>query len=111
MSEPLKVAVVGVGRMGVIHALHVHELAQETGRCTLAAIVDTDVERARTYRAHIGSNAPVLGSIDELIRSGLCNAAVVVTPTDRHRDDAAQLITAGLRILLEKPLTGDLETD
>jgi myo-inositol 2-dehydrogenase/D-chiro-inositol 1-dehydrogenase len=111
MSEALRVAVVGVGRMGVIHALHVHELARETGQCAVAALVDSDIDRARRYAAHIGSDAPALGSIDELIRSGLCDAAVIVTPTDRHRDHAAQLTAAGLRVLLEKPLTGAIETD
>ncbi len=29
MAEPLRIAVAGVGRMGAIHALHVHELTQE----------------------------------------------------------------------------------
>jgi myo-inositol 2-dehydrogenase/D-chiro-inositol 1-dehydrogenase len=111
MPEPLKVAVVGVGRMGVIHALHVHELAQETGSCALAALVDADVERARRCAASLGADVPIFGSIDELIKARLCNAAVVVTPTDSHREHATQLIAAGYRVLLEKPLTGELETD
>jgi myo-inositol 2-dehydrogenase/D-chiro-inositol 1-dehydrogenase len=111
MSEPLKIAVVGAGRMGVIHALHVHELAQEGGECALAALVDVNTERARRLAADIGRDVPVFGSIDELIRAGVCHASVIVTPTDNHREHAAQLILAGHRVLLEKPLTGSLETD
>lgn len=111
MSEPINVAVVGIGRMGSIHALHVHELAQQTGQCVLAALVDADVERARRYASRLGCSAPVFASIDELVDARLCNASVVVTPTESHRDHAAQLIAAGHRVLLEKPLTGAVDTD
>ena len=97
--------------MGPIHALHVHELSQETGQCRLAALVDADIERARHRAATLGSQAIALASIDELIRSGLAEASVIVTPTGSHRAHAAQLIGAGQRVLLEKPLTGALETD
>ena len=48
MPEKLKVAVAGVGRMGPIHALHVVELARETGNCSLAALVDLIVEETVT---------------------------------------------------------------
>ena len=39
-QPPLNLAVAGLGRMGVIHALHVLELERETGTCKLAALVD-----------------------------------------------------------------------
>ena len=111
MSEPLKVAVAGIGRMGVIHALHVHELAQETGSCTLAALADVDVERARRFAAEIGRDVPVFGSVEELAESGVSRHTVIVTPTDNHREHAAKLIASGHRVLVEKPLTGTLEGD
>jgi myo-inositol 2-dehydrogenase/D-chiro-inositol 1-dehydrogenase len=96
--------------MGQVHALHVHELAQE-GRCVVAALVDADPERARRFADEYGCNAPVLASIDELAASGLAEATVVVTPTDLHREHASRLIAAGQRVLLEKPLTGTLSGD
>lgn len=111
MSEILKVAVAGIGRMGVIHALHVHELAQETGNCELAALVDRDLEAARRYASEIGSGAPVFGSLEEYAKAGVCDATVIVTPTASHREHASTLIAAGHRVLLEKPLTGAIETD
>lgn len=111
MSEPLRVAVVGVGRMGVIHALHVHELAKETGSCRLAAIVDADIGRARRAAEDIGADAPVFSSIPDLLASGAAQASVIATPTDKHREHARQLIAGGQRVLLEKPLTGTLEGD
>jgi myo-inositol 2-dehydrogenase/D-chiro-inositol 1-dehydrogenase len=111
MSEKLKVAVAGVGRMGPIHALHVHELAQERGNCALAALVDMNVDRARTVAADIGCDAKIFASVEDLLKAGASDATVVVTPTGCHREHAAALVGAGQRVLMEKPLTGTLEGD
>ncbi len=97
--------------MGPIHALHVHELAKDTGTCVLAALVDRDVERVRRWASQHGSDAAIFGSVDELAQSGVAEATVIVTPTENHREHAAKLIAAGQRVLLEKPLTGTLEGD
>jgi myo-inositol 2-dehydrogenase/D-chiro-inositol 1-dehydrogenase len=111
MSKKLNVAVAGVGRMGPIHALHVHELAQENGNCALSALVDMNVDRARSVASDIGCNAQVFSSAEELVKAGIADASVIVTPTDTHRQLAATLIAGGQRVLLEKPLTGTLEGD
>jgi myo-inositol 2-dehydrogenase/D-chiro-inositol 1-dehydrogenase len=111
MPSPLKIAVAGLGRMGQIHALHVVELARETGSCELVALADGDVERIGRFAGEHALKVPLFASVEELAKSGLCSATVVVTPTDKHREHAATLIRAGHRVLLEKPLTGTLEGD
>jgi myo-inositol 2-dehydrogenase / D-chiro-inositol 1-dehydrogenase len=111
MSTPLKVAVIGLGRMGTVHAIHLHELARETRQCTLTALVDIDGERARRFSAEIGLQAPIFQSVEELAKAGICDATVIVTPTENHREHAATMMAAGSRVLLEKPLTGTLEAD
>src|SRR4051794_27709951 len=111
MSEPLKVAVAGLGRMGTVHALHLHELACETRECELAALVDADIGRARRFSTEIGIQVPIFPSIGELAQADVCDAAVIVTPTENHQKHAAAMVTAGSRVLLEKPLTGTLEGD
>jgi myo-inositol 2-dehydrogenase / D-chiro-inositol 1-dehydrogenase len=111
MSEPLKVAVAGLGRIGTVHALHVHELARDTQQCELAAVADMDAERARRFTEDAGRRIPIFPSLDELAKAGICDATVIATPTDDHREHAATLISAGHRVLLEKPLTGSLEAD
>lgn len=111
MSE-LPIAVAGLGRMGVIHALHVHELAQEGGTCRLAALVDKEPERARRFLESAGgSSVPIFSSVQELADARVCESTIVVTPTDNHREAAETLVAAGHRVLLEKPLTGTLAGD
>ena len=97
--------------MGSVHALHLHELARDTQTCELAGIADLDTARARHFCDEIGIRVPVFVTVDELADAGVCNATVIVTPTNNHREHAARLIAAGHRVLLEKPLTGTLETD
>jgi myo-inositol 2-dehydrogenase/D-chiro-inositol 1-dehydrogenase len=111
MAEPLKIAVAGVGRMGAVHALHVHELARERQTCQLAAIADPDTERVTGFLSAVGLDVPIFRDVDALAKSHICDAAVVATPTDQHREHATALISEGYRVLLEKPLTNTLEDD
>lgn len=97
--------------MGPIHALHAHEIGKETGSCVLSAIVDAQIDRARRVAADLGGNIAVFPSIQDLISSKASQASIVVTPTDNHREHAAQLVAGGQRVLLEKPLTGTLHGD
>jgi myo-inositol 2-dehydrogenase/D-chiro-inositol 1-dehydrogenase len=106
----MKLALVGLGRMGWIHARNAVEL-QRSGACELAALVDIDLEKARRFAARYELKCPVYGSVEELAGAGVCQATFVVTPTDWHRSHAATLVKAGHRVLLEKPLTGTLEGD
>jgi myo-inositol 2-dehydrogenase/D-chiro-inositol 1-dehydrogenase len=111
MTEALKIAVAGLGRMGAIHALHVHELARDTQACQLVALAEPESDRARRFLTNIGCDVPLFPSVEALAKSGICDAAVIVTPTENHREHASALISAGFRVLLEKPLTGTVEAD
>ena len=111
MSQPLKLAVAGLGRMGQIHALHVHELMHETGACQLTALAEINPDRASCFMNEIGHEVPVFSSIEELARAGVSEATVLVTPTNMHREHAAILVASGQRVMVEKPLTGTLEGD
>jgi predicted dehydrogenase len=111
MPKPLRIALAGLGRMGAIHALHVQEIARELGSCELAALADLDTDRAHRVARDIGCDVPVFSSIEDLARAEVCNATVIVTPTENHYAHARLMIQAGHRVLLEKPLTGRIETD
>jgi len=110
MPPELRLAVVGLGRIGKIHALHAHRLGG-SGQARLAALVDPDLPRAQALAAKLGGDVAVFPSVEELTLARAADAAVVSTPTGMHRQHAQTLIDAGLRVLLEKPMTDSLAGD
>ena len=48
--------------------------------------------------------------MEELRQAGLVDGAVIASRTEDHYADARTLIDAGLRVMLEKPLTHSLES-
>jgi predicted dehydrogenase len=111
MRDRVRLAVVGLGRVGALHALHARELADESGELELVALVDTDLGRARATARELGGDLQVFARVEELAAAGAANAAVVSTPTDQHRAHAEALIDGGHRVLLEKPMTRSLAED
>ncbi|MBI4904206.1 MAG: Gfo/Idh/MocA family oxidoreductase [Acidobacteria bacterium] len=116
MPTPLRIANIGLGRIGVMHALHAQEVAAASGgACVVTAMVEPEPGRreraAAAMRGRQSSELHVFESIDQLLASGVSDACIVSTPTDLHRAHAWQLAEGGQRMLLEKPLTGTLADD
>ncbi|MBI3210841.1 MAG: Gfo/Idh/MocA family oxidoreductase, partial [Candidatus Solibacter usitatus] len=115
MPKPIRLAIAGAGRIGVMHALHAQEIANETDNCVVTALVEPHEGRARAtaekMRARQKTELSVFSSVEEMAASGLCDATIIATPTDAHQSSASILVKAGQRVLLEKPLTGTLEED
>lgn len=114
MDKPIKMAVIGVGRIGVFHAKHVQELARETGKCELVAVVDTFGDTAQKVAQVLQKDQDTqihaFHSTSDLAQANLVNGALIASRTDDHESDARTLIDAGCRVLLEKPLTDSLES-
>ena len=114
MDGRVKLAVVGVGRIGVFHALHVQELARERGDCELVGVVDSYQDLAAQVAGRLqggqDSRIHAFTSVADLLAAGLVDGAVISSRTEDHYADARPLIDAGLRVLLEKPLTHPLES-
>lgn len=73
----------------------------------LVAAVDPNPERATETAAKYA--IPVFASVDELLAADLkVDAATVAVPTVYHHAVAAQLLDAGLDLLVEKPLAATL---
>ena len=88
MSKSLSVAVVGCGRMGGIHALHL----KERDDVELVGVVDPDAARGR------GMGGVIFSSVEELlVRFPGLDAAVVASPTALHSAHARALVEAGVR--------------
>ena len=111
--QRVRVALVGAGRMGGIHALNIGSLAHKTDLFECVAVVEPDSSlREAAVLAAAGREAPrSFSDVQSLIDSGIADAAIVATPTSTHESVSLSLLGAGFRVLLEKPLTATLETD
>jgi len=83
----LKLAVIGGGHMGRLHAQKIERLPG----VELAAVVDRDPKR--------GSIADYRQIIPQV------QAAVVSVPTDQHHEVARACLEGGVHVLIEKPMT------
>jgi predicted dehydrogenase len=99
MNE-LRAAVVGVGRLGALHANKYTNLAG----VRLCYVIDTDSERAREIAA--GTGAVALDDHRKLL--GKVDLASVAVPTVAHFQIACDLMQAGIDVLLEKPMAATL---
>ncbi len=96
MSHPVRIAVVGVGSFGQNHVRVLNELPS----AHLCGIFDASPERAKQIASSAG--VPVFDSLDAVAREA--QAAVVAVPTIAHKSVAATLLSAGLDVLVEKPI-------
>jgi predicted dehydrogenase len=96
MSSPKRVAVVGVGYLGSIHAKIYHNM-EET---ELVAVVDTDKSAANKIAGMYGCRA--LTSATGLERD--IDAVSIVVPTSLHLSVSRPFLEAGVDMLLEKPI-------
>lgn len=105
--SPLRLAVIGCGSFGRNHLRVYAELAATQPSLTLSALVDPDPVRRAELSAQF--RIPAFASATELLRSGPpVDAASICVPTLAHAAVATELLTAGLDVLIEKPLTTTL---
>lgn len=93
----LRVAVIGGGHLGQIHT----RLLQQNSRATLVAVCDPQPLVQQKYIQQYDLRAvsdyrKIMGEID---------AAIIATPTALHHRIAADLLHAGIHLLIEKPVT------
>lgn len=102
MTEPLRLAVVGVGRMGALHA----EAVAAMDAIDVVAVADSMPDVAARVAAQTG--AEPFSSLGELCDRDDVEAWLIATPTTTHPAVVDTAIDAGLHILCEKPLALDL---
>jgi predicted dehydrogenase len=98
---PLRLAIVGAGHLGRIHA----RLTAGLPEFELAAVVDQSAEACTAVAKENGTRAVA----DHRTLIGEIDAAVVATPTATHHEIAGELLRAGIPVLVEKPLAPSLE--
>lgn len=98
--KPIRVAVIGAGRLGSIHA-RIYSQLQEA---QLVAICDSLPGRAETVAAPFGCRA--VRDYRELL--GEVDAVSVAVPTQAHFEIAKEFLSRGVHSLVEKPMTATL---
>lgn len=99
--SPLRCAVIGVGYLGNFHAQKYAALPD----VELVGVVDNDPGRAAEIALALGTKAftdhrDLLGQVD---------AVSVVVPTQYHHAVARDFLSAGVHVLIEKPITVTIE--
>ena len=103
-ARPIRIAVVGAGHMGSLHAKKVVEAARAGETVVLAGIVDVHPERAQRLAAELGA-APLAADREVSDRA---DAVIVAVPTVAHAAVVEPLLGAGLDVLLEKPIAASI---
>jgi predicted dehydrogenase len=102
--KPLRIAVVGVGHMGRLHAQAVAEIGRREGEVVLAGVADLDRTRAEA----VGQESGVRAATDFRELAAAADAAIVAVPTRAHHPVVGALLDAGLDVLVEKPIAATL---
>ena len=101
----LRMAVVGVGRMGLTHA---ENLVHRIRDARLVAVTTSSTERTEAVCRCCGP-VPVYDNLERLIESESMDAVIISSSTSAHVENVQICAAAGLHILCEKPLGLTLE--
>ncbi len=112
-TDPSRIAVAGVGKMGGYHVRAIQQLAaggsedyykaglaKQTGKLDLCGLCDPDVDKA----LQISNGAALFRDWPTLLHEMRPDLAVIASPTHTHALLAEQSLKAGVHTLVEKPL-------
>lgn len=101
--KDLGIGVVGLGRLGYVHALNVSRLS----KAKLVAVCDMDEVLVTGTAEELGCKAYT--DVRRMLEDRDVGAVCVVTPTAYHLDPVTAVAEAGKPLFLEKPLAATLE--
>ena len=110
MSAPLRVAVIGTGFMGRMHAhawRTAHRFFDLPRTPALSVLVGTDVDRTADAAARWGFEGSDTDWRSVIERSDI-DVVDICTPGDTHAEIALAALAAGKHVLCEKPLANDV---
>ena len=99
-DSTVSVGVIGTGGMGGRHARNLHG---HVAQAKVAAIMDLDLDRARSVAAECG-DARVFEDGEELIRADEVQAVVIASPDPTHPGLTLECLRQNKPVLCEKPL-------
>jgi len=102
-SDPVRIAVIGVGRIGRLHA---GLLAHQVRGARLVAVHDPDAQAAGTVADEL--DVPAVGEVDALLARDDVDAVAICSSTDTHANLMIAAARAGKAIFCEKPISLEL---
>ncbi|EIM23776.1 NAD(P)-binding protein [Wallemia mellicola CBS 633.66] len=104
-NQPLRFGVLGIGRMGIRHALNV----VNEPRAQLVAVADPRKDVLEASKEILGENVKRFISEEDVINDPSIQAILVASDTTQHPILALKAIKAGKHLLLEKPIAVNLD--
>ena len=98
-----KIALVGAGRMGALHAAN----AASSARVDLVAIADHDMARAQQLGLETGA---IARNYEQILADPDVSAVIVASSTSSHLENVIAAVRAGKAVFCEKPLSLDADT-
>jgi myo-inositol 2-dehydrogenase/D-chiro-inositol 1-dehydrogenase len=97
----MRVGLIGVGRIGALHAGTLRGLPEVES----VVVADSDTARAQQVARQLGTESA--GSVAELLGAGI-DAVVIASSTDTHPGLIVRGVRAGLPVFCEKPVALDV---
>jgi len=103
-TPALRIALVGAGHMGRLHAAKLADLQRAGESLQVVGVADLKLERAQKVASAMGARA----TDEHRAWLGACDAAVVAVPTVHHFEVVRNFLEAGAHVLVEKPIAAEL---
>lgn len=100
--EPVRVGLIGCGKVGSIHAAALRALPE----ADFVAACDASPDRAAAFASRYGARP--FADVGTLLRDGGVEAVVIGTPHPLHAEPAVRAAAAGVHVLVEKPMAATL---
>jgi len=105
MSKKFRVAVIGAGFMGSMHA----QIFANEPRAELVAIVDQNLERATAVANELGKGVKAYASHVDLLAAEELDLVSICTPDHLHLEPALAIAAKGVNLFVEKPIASTIE--
>jgi myo-inositol 2-dehydrogenase/D-chiro-inositol 1-dehydrogenase len=103
MPAPVRIGIIGVGRIGRLHA---GLLDREVPGAAVAAVHDVEIRAAEAAADELG--VPVAATVEELLEDPHVDAVAICSATETHADLIVAAARAGKPTFCEKPVSLDL---
>jgi predicted dehydrogenase len=103
MTQKLKTALVGVGKVTDMHARALVNLKESA----FMAVCSRSWDKSESFAAKYGITAYT--DVTEMVTNEKIDVVIICTPHPNHREPAIAALEAGAHVLIEKPLASSLE--